>query len=260
MQVRPRHFVFAGLLLLAVSIALPLVVRVPDTLLGVLYGLAFASLFAGVLRRWLPEPCDAAPPALHRRYIREFSWAMAGYMVLLFLSMWLLKRVEEPTLRALVALLPAVPIALVLRAIIRYIRDADELQRRIELESVSFATALVSMLYMSGGQFNVPIVFRGPNGSAFQVSSQHSHALEAMYANFPGLKVVMPSTAADAKGLLKSSIRDNNPVIFMEQERMYGIKGEVPEDGDGPDRAESRRPAPSPARGRTAARRCPAAA
>jgi len=88
------------------------------------------------------------------------------------------------------------------------------------------------MLYMSGGQFNVPIVFRGPNGSAFQVSSQHSQALEAMYANFPGLKVVMPSTPADAKGLLKSSIRDNNPVIFMEQERMYGNKGEVPDDPD----------------------------
>lgn len=88
------------------------------------------------------------------------------------------------------------------------------------------------MLYMSGGQFNVPIVFRGPNGSAFQVSSQHSHALEAMYANFPGLKVVMPSTAADAKGLLKSAIRDDNPVIFMEQERMYGMKGEVPESED----------------------------
>jgi pyruvate dehydrogenase E1 component beta subunit len=88
------------------------------------------------------------------------------------------------------------------------------------------------MLYMSGGQFNIPIVFRGPNGSAYQVSSQHSQALEAMYANFPGLKVVMPSTAADAKGLLKSSIRDNNPVIFMEQERMYGFKGEVPDDPD----------------------------
>ena len=86
--------------------------------------------------------------------------------------------------------------------------------------------------YMSGGQFNVPIVFRGPNGSAYQVSSQHSHALEAMYANFPGLKVVMPSTAADAKGLLKSAIRDNNPVLFFEQERMYGLKGEVPEDED----------------------------
>ncbi len=88
------------------------------------------------------------------------------------------------------------------------------------------------MLYMSGGQFKVPIVFRGPNGSAFQVSSQHSQALEAFYANFPGLKVVMPSTAADAKGLLKSSIRDDNPVIFLEQERMYGLKGEVPEGDD----------------------------
>lgn len=88
------------------------------------------------------------------------------------------------------------------------------------------------MLYMSGGQFQVPIVFRGPNGSAYQVSSQHSQALEAFYANFPGLKVVMPSTAADAKGLLKSAIRDNNPVLFLEQERMYGLKGEVPEDED----------------------------
>jgi pyruvate dehydrogenase E1 component beta subunit len=88
------------------------------------------------------------------------------------------------------------------------------------------------MLYMSGGQFKVPVVFRGPNGSAYQVSSQHSHALESMYANFPGLKVVMPSTAADAKGLLKSAIRDDNPVLFLEQERMYGLKGEVPEDED----------------------------
>ncbi len=88
------------------------------------------------------------------------------------------------------------------------------------------------MLYMSGGQFKVPIVFRGPNGSAFQVSSQHSQALEAFYANFPGLKVVMPSTPADAKGLLKSAIRDDNPIVFLEQERMYGNKGEVPDDED----------------------------
>lgn len=88
------------------------------------------------------------------------------------------------------------------------------------------------MLYMSGGQFNIPIVFRGPGGSAYQVSSQHSQALESWYAYFPGLKVVMPSTPADAKGLLKSSIRDNNPVVFIEQERMYGIKGDVPEDED----------------------------
>lgn len=88
------------------------------------------------------------------------------------------------------------------------------------------------MLYMSGGQFKIPIVFRGPGGSAFQVSSQHSQALESWYAYFPGLKVVMPSTPADAKGLLKSAIRDDNPVIFIEQERMYGMKDEVPEEED----------------------------
>jgi pyruvate dehydrogenase E1 component beta subunit len=88
------------------------------------------------------------------------------------------------------------------------------------------------MLYMSGGQYKIPIVFRGPGGSAFQVSSQHSQALESWFAYFPGLKVVMPSTPADAKGLLKSAIRDDDPVIFIEQERMYGNKGEVPDDPD----------------------------
>jgi pyruvate dehydrogenase E1 component beta subunit len=88
------------------------------------------------------------------------------------------------------------------------------------------------MLYMSGGQFKIPIVFRGPGGSAFQVSSQHSQSVESWFAYFPGLKVVMPSTPADAKGLLKSSIRDDDPVIFIEQERMYGNKGEVPDDDD----------------------------
>src|SRR5262244_3126851 len=88
------------------------------------------------------------------------------------------------------------------------------------------------MLYMSGGQFKIPIVFRGPGGSAYQVSSQHSQAIESWYAYFPGLKVVMPSTPADAKGLLKSAIRDDDPVIFIEQERMYGNKGEVPDDED----------------------------
>lgn len=88
------------------------------------------------------------------------------------------------------------------------------------------------MLYMSAGQYKIPIVFRGPGGSAFQVSSQHSQALESWFAYFPGLKVVMPSTPADAKGLLKSSIRDDDPVIFIEQEKMYGIKGEVSEDPD----------------------------
>jgi pyruvate dehydrogenase E1 component beta subunit len=85
------------------------------------------------------------------------------------------------------------------------------------------------MRYMSGGQFSVPIVFRGPNGPAEFLGAQHSQALQSLYAHFPGLKVVAPSTAADAKGLLKSSIRDNNPVIFLESEMMYGMKGEVPD-------------------------------
>lgn len=86
------------------------------------------------------------------------------------------------------------------------------------------------MLSMSGGQFGAPMVFRGPTGSAGQLGAQHSQAFENWYANTPGLKVVVPSNPADAKGLLKSAIRDDDPVIFMESEQMYGDKGEVPED------------------------------
>jgi len=82
---------------------------------------------------------------------------------------------------------------------------------------------------MSGGQYNCPIVFRGPTASAGQLGAQHSQAFENWFANTPGLKVVVPSTPYDAKGLLKSAIRDNDPVIFMESEQMYGDKGEVPE-------------------------------
>jgi pyruvate dehydrogenase E1 component beta subunit len=82
---------------------------------------------------------------------------------------------------------------------------------------------------MSGGQFSCPIVFRGPTASAGQLGATHSQAFESWYANCPGLKVVVPSNPADAKGLLKSAIRDNDPVIFMESEQMYGDKGEVPE-------------------------------
>lgn len=83
---------------------------------------------------------------------------------------------------------------------------------------------------MSGGQYNCPIVFRGPTASAGMLSSQHSQAFENWYANCPGLKVVVPSNPYDAKGLLKSAIRDNDPVIFMESEQMYGDKGEIPEE------------------------------
>ena len=82
---------------------------------------------------------------------------------------------------------------------------------------------------MSGGQFNCPIVFRGPTASAGQLAATHSQAFESWFAIAPGLKVVVPSNPADAKGLLKSAIRDNDPVIFMESEQMYGDKGEVPE-------------------------------
>ncbi len=85
------------------------------------------------------------------------------------------------------------------------------------------------MLYMSGGQIPLPIVFRGPNGAALQLSSQHSQAWESWLAHIPGLKVVAPATPADAKGLLKSAIRDNNPVIVLEGEMLYNTKGEVPE-------------------------------
>ena len=84
------------------------------------------------------------------------------------------------------------------------------------------------MMSMSGGQFNIPIVFRGPTGNAGMLSSQHSQNFENWFANTPGLKVVVPSTPYDAKGLLKTAIRDNDPVIFMESEVMYGEKGEVP--------------------------------
>ena len=85
-------------------------------------------------------------------------------------------------------------------------------------------------LYMSGGQMKNPIVFRGPNGPAEYLASQHSQALQSIFAHVPGLKVVAASTPYDAKGLLKSSIRDDNPVLFLEAEMMYSWKGEVPED------------------------------
>lgn len=88
------------------------------------------------------------------------------------------------------------------------------------------------LLSMSGGQFKMPITFRGPTGAALQLSAQHSQALEAAYAHYPGLKVVVPGTPADAKGLLKAAIRDDDPVAVFEGEMLYNLKGEVPEDDD----------------------------
>lgn len=86
------------------------------------------------------------------------------------------------------------------------------------------------MRYMSGGQFEVPVVFRGANGPAEYLSSQHSQALASLFVHCPGLKVVAPATPYDAKGMLKASIRDNNPVIFLESEMIYGLEGEVPKE------------------------------
>ena len=88
------------------------------------------------------------------------------------------------------------------------------------------------VLYMSGGQFRCPIVFRGPTGAAIQLSAQHSQALESPYAHFPGVKLCTPATPADAKGLLKAAIRDDDPVVVMEGELLYALKGEVPDDPD----------------------------
>jgi len=94
------------------------------------------------------------------------------------------------------------------------------------------ANSAAKMNYMSGGQFNVPIVIRGPGGPAHQLAAQHSQSMEVYFYHVPGLKVVRPSTPMDAKGLLKSAIRDDNPVIFIESETLYNIKDEVPEDPD----------------------------
>lgn len=106
------------------------------------------------------------------------------------------------------------------------------------IEFMSFNFSLVAadqiisnaakMYYMSGNRYSVPIVFRGPNGAAAQVSSQHSHCVENIYANIPGLIIIAPSNSYDAKGLLKSAIRNNNPVLFLECELQYGDKMEIP--------------------------------
>jgi len=97
------------------------------------------------------------------------------------------------------------------------------------LSSDHIINSAAKTLYMSGGKVGCPIVFRGINGAGSMVAAQHSQDYANMYANVPGLKVVVPSNAADAKGLIKASIRDNNPVVFLENERLYGYEGEVPE-------------------------------
>ena len=162
-----RLFIAAALCA-GIALALPHVSPWPasDTASGILYGLAAGLFFGGLLRWKMPNACDTGTPALRSRYLREFLPAMAGYVVTLFLSVWLLKRVDEPGLRALIALLPVPAIGLALRAIIRYIRDVDELQQRIELEAVSFAAAFVSMVYIAGGFLQLAKVIDIPAGVA----------------------------------------------------------------------------------------------
>jgi pyruvate dehydrogenase E1 component beta subunit len=110
----------------------------------------------------------------------------------------------------------------------------------VEMMTMSFSILALDQIinhaakihYMTGGQISVPLVVRGPGGAANQLSAQHSHSLEGWYAHCPGLKVVAPSTPADARGMLKTAIRDDNPVIFTENPGLYGIKGDVPDDPD----------------------------
>ena len=158
----------AAALCVGAALVLPYVSPWPvtDTASGFLYGIGAGCFFAGLLRWRMPDACDTGTPALRSRYLREFLPAMAGYVVTLFLSVWLLKRVDEPGLRALIALLPVPAIGMALRAIIRYIRDVDELQQRIELEAVSFAAAFVSMVYIAGGFLQLAKVIDIPSGVA----------------------------------------------------------------------------------------------
>jgi len=151
MDSKSRLFLAVGMALLALAIALPRFFTTPDNVEGLLYGLAVGTLFGVVLRQRMPNPCDSTTPELRRRYLRELMPAMLAYVASLMLSLWLLKSIETNWLRALVALLPLPPIVLAMRAIVRYIRDTDEMQRQIELEAVSIATALVSLLYLAGG-------------------------------------------------------------------------------------------------------------
>lgn len=141
----------AALTLVASALLLWQPMGVSQQVIGILFGIAVGLAIAALLRRLMPAGCDAAPAKLRKRYTREVMLAMGGYVVLLVLSILLLKRVEDGLLRALIALLPVPPMMLVLRAMIRYIRDVDELQQRIELEAVSFATAFISLIYLTGG-------------------------------------------------------------------------------------------------------------
>lgn len=152
-----RRNILLGLLAMACAMAIgALVLWLSSTqsnraIGGILAGLSCGLVLAAALVWRMPNACDEAPLALRARYMREFLPAMAAYVLAVFTSLWLLQRIDAPALRVLVALLPVPPIAYALRSVMRYIRDVDELQQRIELEAISFATALVTLLYLAGG-------------------------------------------------------------------------------------------------------------
>ena len=162
-----RMYALSGALLLAAAVAgQQLLPGAPDFLLGLMYGLAIGLLLVALVRAFQPEGCDDVTPAVRRRYLRELLPAMVGYILAVVLSVWLLKRVDAPALRALIALLPIPAIALAMRAIVRRIRDADELQRRIELEAVSIAAAFVSLGYLAAGCLQRAGVIDVPSSAA----------------------------------------------------------------------------------------------
>ena len=172
MKKTPSNIALIGGGLLLVAIAAPYLLPrpLPDFVSGMLYGMGGAALlWAAVLAAFgsrLPDPCDSSTPALRRRYLREFIPPMVAYVVATLLSVWWLRSIDATWLRAIVALLPVPAVALAMRAIMRYIRDADELQRRIELEAVSFATALVSLLYLAAGFLQTAKVIDIPSSVA----------------------------------------------------------------------------------------------
>lgn len=164
----PRLLALMAAASLGLGLLLPrLIPGLPDAVTGVLLGAAFGLGLAALMYWRLPSPCDTAPAALRRRYTREIAVSMSAYAVAIIVSLLLLKRADLDTpVRALVALLPVPPIALVLRAMVRYIRDVDEMQQRIELEAVSIGTALVCMVYMAGGFLQAAKVIDVPSASA----------------------------------------------------------------------------------------------
>jgi uncharacterized membrane protein len=172
MKKTPSNIALIGGGLLLVAIAAPSLLPrpLPDFVSGMLYGMGGAALlWAAVLAAFgsrLPDPCDSSTPALRRRYLREFIPPMVAYVVATLLSVWWLRSIDATWLRTIVALLPVPAVALAMRAIMRYIRDADELQRRIELEAVSFATALVSLVYLAAGFLQTAKVIDIPSSVA----------------------------------------------------------------------------------------------